>query len=219
MRLKELLKSKIFRTDQVISYSGLRTREPETLSHHIIEVQLLSLKMYYELLELGYNELELGQLLYKGLLHDMDEVITGDFPRPIKYYNKEIRDSIEFVADKSVQLLSYNEFGSMEPYKVWSTSKSGHAGLVIKVSDLAVVAKKAAEEVLIFGNNEYLKVLDEVKGYMIETKSVLLSMNNDKLVEYLIDFINLLISDLNEINIDQSLLELVSYKDYIKQGE
>lgn len=219
MRLKELLKSKIFRTDQVIRYSGLRTREPETLSHHIIEVQLLSLKMYYELLELGYNELELGQLLYKGLLHDMDEVITGDFPRPIKYYNKEIRDSIEFVADKSVQWLSYNEFGSMEPYEVWSTSKLGHAGLVIKVSDLAVVAKKAAEEVLIFGNNEYLKVLDEVKGYMRETKSVLLSMNNDKLVEYLIDFINLLISDLNEISIDQSLLEIVSYKDYIKQGE
>lgn len=219
MRLKELLKSKIFRTDQVIRYSGLRTREPETLSHHIIEVQLLSLKMYYELLELGYNELELGQLLYKGLLHDMDEVITGDFPRPIKYYNKEIRDSIEFVADKSVQWLSYNEFGSMEPYEVWSTSKLGHAGLVIKVSDLAVVAKKAAEEVLIFGNNEYLKVLDEVKGYMRETKSVLLSKDNDKLVEYLIDFINLLISDLNEINIDQSLLELVSYKDYIKQGE
>lgn len=219
MRLKELLKSKIFRTDQVIRYSGLRTREPETLSHHIIEVQLLSLKMYYELLELGYNELELGQLLYKGLIHDMDEVITGDFPRPIKYYNKEIRDSIEFVADKSVQWLSYNEFGSMEPYEVWSTSKLGHAGLVIKVSDLAVVAKKAAEEVLIFGNNEYLKVLDEVKGYMREAKSVLLSMNNDKLVEYLIDFINLLISDLNEIKIDQSLLEIVSYKDYIKQGE
>jgi hypothetical protein len=45
-------------------------------------------------------------------------------------------------------------------------------------------------------------------------------MDNDKLVEYLVDFINLLISDLNdEISIDKSLLELVSYKDYIKQGE
>ena len=110
LTIDELLKMKSLKMSEVIRYSGLHSTKPEDLASHTLEVQLLCLRVYNELvddydLDESLSDRELlefkVELLERALIHDIDEVITGDFPRPLKYYNDAIRDAIEEVVHLS----------------------------------------------------------------------------------------------------------------------
>ena len=55
------------------------------------------------------REIDAGQVAVAALYHDASEILTGDMPTPIKYYNPEIKNSyrkVEAVAnDKLLSLL------------------------------------------------------------------------------------------------------------------
>ncbi|MBQ3102897.1 MAG: 5'-deoxynucleotidase, partial [Oscillospiraceae bacterium] len=55
------------------------------------------------------GKIDAGKVAVAALYHDASEIITGDMPTPIKYYNPKIRDSykeVEQVAcDKLLQML------------------------------------------------------------------------------------------------------------------
>ena len=171
--LIDLLKMKSTRMDEVIRYSGIHSTKPETLSQHIIEVQLISLKIAHLIEVVSNVVINKELLLSKALLHDLDEVVTGDFPRPIKYWNDEIRNGVDSISRQVIHRMSELEFGSDYVERVWDLAKLGKEGLVIKTVDLVVVAKKALEEVAIYHNYAFIKVLYEVKDYLLELHSTL----------------------------------------------
>lgn len=214
--IKKLLKMKSFRTDEVIRYSGIHSVKPESLSHHIIEVQLVALLIAAEL-EIENILVNKETLLLKSLLHDMDEVITGDFPRPVKYWSESIRSQIEAVSTETVKTLSDKEFGSDEIFNIWMDSKKGPEGMIVKVADLLVVAKKSLEETLIFSNKTYLKVLKEVIDYLSN-----LDLDSSSPVEYHLagivdDSIVELQEELGKMMTStsfNSIIDIVSYDDY-----
>ena len=167
-KLADMLRMKSLRMDEIIRYSGIHSVKPETLSHHVVEVQLMSLKIAYAIeSESGYK-IDKESLLMKSLLHDLDEVVTGDFPRPIKYWSGNLKDEIEEMSKSVISKMSKKEFGSSEVYTNWLFAKSDFEGLIVKSVDLLVVAKKALEEVALYNNYSFVKVLEEVKDYLKE---------------------------------------------------
>ena len=84
----------------------MRNSRQENLSEHSLEVAMIA----HALCVIGNRRFgkhlngERAALI--GLYHDASEIITGDMPTPVKYYNKEIRDAykqVEAIAD--IQLL------------------------------------------------------------------------------------------------------------------
>ncbi|MCD7774996.1 MAG: 5'-deoxynucleotidase [Clostridiales bacterium] len=83
----------------------MRNTDEESLSQHSHEVAAVA----YVLCVIGnrrygksYNA-ERAALL--GLYHDMPEILTGDMPTPVKYFNSEIKDAYKRVEDTAGEKL------------------------------------------------------------------------------------------------------------------
>ena len=83
----------------------MRNAEVENISEHSMEVAMLT----HALAIIGNARLgkslnaERGALI--GLFHDCTEIITGDMPTPIKYYNEEIKIAFQEIEDKAAEQL------------------------------------------------------------------------------------------------------------------
>ncbi len=85
----------------------MRNTRNENLSEHSLEVALIA----HALALIGKKRLgkntEPDKVAVAAMFHDTSEIITGDMPTPIKYYNPEIKEAykkIEAVAEE--QLIS-----------------------------------------------------------------------------------------------------------------
>ncbi len=81
----------------------------ENLSEHTLEVAYLThalLTLYNKTAE---TPLDVGKAVTIALYHDCSEIITGDLPTPVKYYNPEIKAAYKELevtsAKKLLQLL------------------------------------------------------------------------------------------------------------------
>lgn len=80
----------------------MRSSRPENLSEHSLEVAMIA----HALCTIGNvrygRHLDADRAALIGIYHDASEIITGDMPTPVKYYNDEIRTaykSVESVAE------------------------------------------------------------------------------------------------------------------------
>lgn len=75
----------------------MRNARQENLSEHSLEVSMIA----HALCVIGNvrygRNLDADKAALIGLYHDATEIITGDMPTPIKYYNKDIRDAYKEV--------------------------------------------------------------------------------------------------------------------------
>ncbi len=81
----------LFRSKNINRWGMMRNMFPENLSAHSYEVALLS----HVLALIGNREFDRNynpeRLVLFALYHDMSEILTGDLPTPVKYYNTDIK--------------------------------------------------------------------------------------------------------------------------------
>lgn len=71
----------------------MRNSDSENISEHSLEVAVIAHGLaVISNVRLG-NKLNAEKAAVLGLFHDSTEIITGDMPTPVKYYNAEIRDA------------------------------------------------------------------------------------------------------------------------------
>ncbi len=152
--------------ESVFRFSRNRLVWGETLIHHIGMVVVIGLYMIdtinlqwrkhspYEALRTD-NILTTGNFLRKAVVHDMDEIATGDIIRPTKYANKELLGLI-----KELEAIKVKEV--IEDYKLpkewerdWVTAKSDEDGMVLKVADIISVLITCYREVCQFSNRQF----------------------------------------------------------------
>ena len=132
----------------------MRNTRTENLSEHSLEVAFIA----HALAVLGNNRLgknyNADRVAVCAMFHDTSEIITGDMPTPIKYFNPEIKDAykkIEAVAEQ--ELISKlpedmrKDFG--EVY-----SPDDYTRKLIKAADKISALIKCIEE-LNMGNLEF----------------------------------------------------------------
>ena len=85
-----------------------------------------------------------------ALYHDASEILTGDLPTPIKYYNPEIRN-----AYKEVERIAGNRLLDMLPKEL----RDSYAGLVLEEDGEVSAIVKAADKL-----SAHIKCLEEQKA-------------------------------------------------------
>ena len=85
----------------------MRNTRNENLCEHSLEVAYVAHALGIINNEIFGGDINAERLAVLGMYHDVTEIITGDMPTPIKYYNPLIRDAykeVEHVAEE--QMLS-----------------------------------------------------------------------------------------------------------------
>ena len=71
----------------------MRNSRNETLSEHSLEVAMLSHALCVIANARYGHQLDANKAALIGLYHDASEIITGDMPTPVKYYNAELKEA------------------------------------------------------------------------------------------------------------------------------
>jgi 5'-deoxynucleotidase len=92
----------ISRMKYIERWALMRNSRPENLSEHSLEVSMIA----HALCVIGNvrygKNLNAEKAALIGLYHDASEIITGDMPTPVKYYNDELKNAykqVEAIAD------------------------------------------------------------------------------------------------------------------------
>ena len=109
------------------------------------------------------GEIDAGQVAVYALYHDATEIITGDMPTPIKYYNPEIKASYRKVesvaADKLISLLPDELRESYRPI-LHEEDKEVHR--LVKAADKLSAHIKCLEEIKA-GNLEFKRAAEQTR--------------------------------------------------------
>jgi len=167
--LTDILHSPLLQIGLVTRYSGQYLVRPETVAEHTTQVGLLSYLIATKLKSLG-ESIDIGKVTTYALIHDIDESLTGDINRIVKYYTPVIRQELENIAVESLELLEHQLGIALTPD--WRFAKTdGLEGVVVTLSDMLQVEKKVIEEVEFLGNKYMLKVAVEINGYLNKIQS------------------------------------------------
>ncbi len=83
----------------------MRNTISENISEHSLEVSILAHALAVISKERLGNALNVEKVALIGLYHDATEIITGDMPTPIKYYNADIQDAFKAIEEAAAERL------------------------------------------------------------------------------------------------------------------
>lgn len=153
------------RMNEVSRYSSVYQETNESLAEHITDVSVMSYLIAKTIQSNFTDDIDLGKLLEKCLLHDIDEVITGDVPRNTKYATDSVHDNLDQVASDAVDLIE-KYIGVRGICEVWDFAKEGKEGAILKIVDMLCVVKKSITEIELRGNLSFLKVVTELETHL-----------------------------------------------------
>lgn len=135
----------------------MRNSVKENISEHSLEVAMIAHALGIIANEKFGKEIDLGKITLMGLYHDANEIITGDMPTPVKYYDEEIQKAykkVERVA--SVTLLNQLPDYMQPYYREILLEQSGEETLwrLVKGADKLSALIKCIEEKKA-GNSEF----------------------------------------------------------------
>lgn len=173
----DIISSPMMNTDSIQRYSGTKMVEPESLSAHILESQVMGYMIINYMNNVCGEDLDKGLYLEKALHHDLEESMTGDVIRTLKYYNTDVHREIQNVATSVAEEIysKYLEDTNGQLFLLWSTAKEGREGFILKLVDTLTVVNKVIREVEFLHNFYFLRVAYEVAIY---TRDLLMSLDS-----------------------------------------
>ena len=162
----------ISRMKYIERWALMRNSRAENLSEHSLDVATIS----HALCVIGnvrYNKNLNGEkAALIGLYHDSSEIITGDMPTPVKYYNEDIKAAykeVESIAEKKL----LNELPSdLRPefekiYKSDRSEEEKYMRHLVKAADKLSAYIKCIEEEN-SGNREFRSAKESIEKKLIE---------------------------------------------------
>lgn len=150
----------------------MRNTRMENIEEHSFEVAMLAHAL--ALIENKYfqgNYQPERAMLY-AMFHDANEIITGDLPTPVKYYNPEIQKSysaLEEVSKQKLLAMLPEELKSDYENILFYEKKDTRYYPIVKAADKISAYIKCAEEVKA-GNLEFKKAMDSVEQTIRDMK-------------------------------------------------
>ncbi len=151
----------IFRMRYIARWALMRNTRTENVEEHSYEVAVLAHALAVIGRDVFYKDLNPDRTAAAALFHDAPEIITGDMPTPIKYFNPKLKTAyrqVEAVAqDKLLSMLPAELVGAYEPL-VRETDPVLRR--YVKAADKLAAWLKCQEE-LKAGNAEFKRAADE----------------------------------------------------------
>lgn len=76
-------------------WSGFQYIKQESVSDHVWGMTALALEIVPMLNKLGKGDLDLKDIIFRIQVHDLDECLSCDIPRPFKYHDPALKNAIE----------------------------------------------------------------------------------------------------------------------------
>ena len=115
------------------------------------------------------GHLDANSIAVKALFHETSEVLTGDLPTPIKYFNPEIRDAYKKLEHYSNErLLTHLPRELSAEYAKIITDSDSVEHMFVKYADKICAYIKCLDEVKM-SNSEFSKaektIMEEIRSY------------------------------------------------------
>ena len=133
----------------------MRNSYTENIQEHSHQVAVLAHALAVIRNKYFDGHVDAGQVAVAALYHDASEILTGDLPTPIKYYNPAIREAykqVEAVAEEKLLGMLPEEL--RPAYDAALRPESEDVKTLVKAADKLSAHIKCVEE-LKAGNNEF----------------------------------------------------------------
>ena len=142
----------------------MRSTVPENIQEHSHMVAVLAHALAIIRNEKFGGNADANKCAVYALYHDAPEILTGDLPTPVKYYNPEIKEAYKaveaFSADKLASLLPPEFREIYSPLLREEADEQTHT--LVKAADKLAAYIKCVEE-LSAGNEEYRQAEKQIR--------------------------------------------------------
>ncbi|MCG9543200.1 5'-deoxynucleotidase [Vibrio sp. Isolate33] len=151
----------------------MRSVSSENISEHSLQVAFVAHALALIKNKKFDGKLNPEHIALLGMYHDTSEVLTGDLPTPVKYYNPDIAQEykkIEAAAEQRLLSMLPEEFqDDFAPFLISGTASKEEQSIV-KQADTICAYLKCLEE-LSAGNHEYEQAKRRLEETLEQRKS------------------------------------------------
>ena len=171
----------ISRMKYIDRWALMRNTRQENLCEHSMEVAMIA----HALCTIGNvrygKNLDANKAALIGLYHDASEIITGDMPTPVKYFNKELKNAYKEVEAMADDKLLEKLPGDLRPsfeeiFKAEDTDEERYMRRLVKAADKLSALIKCIDETGA-GNSEFRTAKEStekaIRGMFTELPEVL----------------------------------------------
>jgi len=133
-------------------FSQTEMAKPENVLDHTAMVALICSHIGASLMDNDGVYVDMGMLLQRALLHDIEESEIGDVARPAKYSSEVVRDSFATLEHQTAQKIFKD--ANVQGFKhIWMRAKAqDFEGLIVKYADALSAVVKFHDEIYVRGN-------------------------------------------------------------------
>lgn len=136
----------------------MRNVRTENVSEHSLQVAMVAHALAAIRNRKFGGELDAGRIALLAMYHDASEVLTGDLPTPVKYFNTQIAQeykAIEKIAQQKLVEMVPEDLQDIFAPLIDEQQCSAEEKAIVKQADALCAYLKCLEE-LSAGNNEFL---------------------------------------------------------------
>lgn len=162
----------------------MRNANKENISEHSLEVAMLAHGLAIIAKEKCEKEIDPNEVALMGIYHDANEIITGDMPTPIKYYDNDIQEAYKRVENVANHTMVNKLPEYMKNYYkplFFQKEKKTYEWRLVKAADKLSALIKCREE-LRSGNQEFKTAEESVQKALNE-------MNMEEIKIFMKDFL------------------------------
>ena len=149
------------RMNYIERWALMRNSRTENIGEHSLEVCMIT-HLLCEIANRRFGRgLDAGRAVLLAMYHDVPEILTGDMPTPVKYYNEQMRDTYREIEDAAkARLLGALPEELQDAYRDVLTPRADEdylAGLIKAADKLSALIKCLEEKSA--GNSEFATAL------------------------------------------------------------
>jgi len=147
----------------------MRNTDTENIQEHSLQVAILAHALCIIKNKYFGGNINADRSCVYALYHDANEIITGDLPTPVKYFNPQIKESYRKIEDISKEkLVSMLPDDMQDEYRsILFYEEDEEYRDIIRAADKLSAYIKCVEEVKA-GNKEFLQAKESIYNVLVD---------------------------------------------------